>query len=93
MGKVSVLMERLGFAPSSAVGGESLELHRCPFGQLAERHSSVVCGAHRGLMQGSLGERGAPLRATRLEPFVRPGMCLARLAVAPDVPVDDESGR
>jgi predicted ArsR family transcriptional regulator len=81
------LMDGLGFAPSATGAGGPIELHRCPFRQVAEQHSRVVCGVHLGLMQGALDEISAPLRATRLEPFVRPGLCLAHLA--PDTTVED----
>lgn len=83
------LMDRLGFAPSAS--GSSIQLHRCPFRQVAEEHSAVVCGVHLGLMQGALDNLGAPLRADRLEPFRTPDLCLAHLAPVPDTPVPDTS--
>lgn len=73
------LMDRLGFAPAQPDADGPVELHRCPFGEVAEQHSGVVCGVHLGLMQGALEALGAPLEATRLEPFVAPGLCLAHL--------------
>jgi predicted ArsR family transcriptional regulator len=82
------LMDGLGFAPSATGAGGPIELHRCPFRQVAEQHSRVVCGVHLGLIQGVLDEISAPLRATRLEPFVRPGLCLAHLA--PDTTAGDD---
>ena len=84
--ELAELMDRLGFAPRAPVPGTSLELHRCPFGQVAQRHSSVVCGVHLGLIQGALAERGAPMRAAGLDPFVTPQMCLARFAPAAEDP-------
>ena len=78
------LMDRLGFAPTAA--GGSIELHRCPFRQVAEEHSAVVCGVHLGLMQGALETLGAPLRADRLEPFATPDLCLAHLTPLTDPP-------
>lgn len=83
------LMDRLGFAPTAA--GTSIELHRCPFRQVAEEHSAVVCGVHLGLMQGALDNLGAPLRADRLEPFRTPDLCLAHLTPLPDIPVPDDT--
>jgi len=35
-----------------------------------------------GLIRGALTELGATTRATKLEPFVRPDLCVARLAGA-----------
>lgn len=75
---VVALMERLGFAPRDGRDADAIELHRCPFGQVAGRHSAVVCGVHLGLLQGALEERRAPVDAA-LEPFVSPRMCRARL--------------
>lgn len=77
------LLDGLGFAPRTTAGGAVVELHRCPFRQVAEHHSPVVCGVHLGLMQGALARSGAPVRAGSLEPFVTPELCLARLEVEP----------
>ena len=71
------LLDELGFAPHTTGPGQAIELHRCPFRQVAEEHSPVVCGVHLGLMQGALTGRGAPMRASSLEPFVTPQLCLA----------------
>ena len=54
-------------------------MHRCPFRDLAEQHGDVVCSVHLGLIRGALAEIGAPVTATRLEPFVEPSLCRARL--------------
>jgi predicted ArsR family transcriptional regulator len=75
------LLDGLGFAPRAAASGAVVELHRCPFRQVAERHSPVVCGVHLGLMQGALSRSGAPVRAGVLEPFATPEVCLAHLDV------------
>jgi len=73
------LLDSLGFAPRAVDGGRTVELHRCPFLEVAKRHPEVVCGVHLGLLQGALAEMDAPVRATHLEPFVTPQLCLARL--------------
>lgn len=77
--RVVQVLDRLGFAPADLGPASPIELHRCPFRQVAEEHSLVVCGVHLGLMQGVLDDVAAPLRVTRLEPFVSPGLCLAHL--------------
>jgi predicted ArsR family transcriptional regulator len=69
----------IGFAPELGADGTTIYLHRCPFRVLAESHSDVVCGAHLGMIQGALTELGAPLSATRLLPFVEPGLCIVTL--------------
>lgn len=83
------LMTRLGFEPTQPRAGSPVELHRCPFREVAERHPRVVCGVHLGLLQGALDELGAPLEATRLEPFVTPDLCLAHLTPTAGVPAVD----
>ncbi len=52
----------------------------CPFLELAREHQEVICPIHLGLMRGALAELGAKTRATKREPFVRPDLCVARLA-------------
>ena len=56
-----------------------IRLRHCPFLELAEGYDQVVCAIHLGLMQGALTGLGAPVTATRLEPFAEPGACLAHL--------------
>ena len=76
----------IGFAPELSADGTAINLHRCPFRELAESHPDVVCGAHLGMVQGALAELGGPVSATRLLPFVQPDLCiitLARSAAAP----------
>ena len=68
-----------GFAPELSADGTSLTLHRCPFRELAVSHPDVVCGAHLGIIQGALTELGTMVSATRLLPFVTPGLCVATL--------------
>jgi predicted ArsR family transcriptional regulator len=76
---VRVLAE-VGFEPR--VAGEQasiVELHHCPFREVAEAHREIACSVHLGLMQGLLAAVRAPLTADRLEPFVEPHLCLAHL--------------
>lgn len=76
------VLTAIGFAPEvrSSADGAELRLHHCPFREVAEKHTDVVCSIHLGLMQGALGELQAPLAATSLEPFVTPNLCVARLS-------------
>lgn len=66
----------------------SIRMHACPVRDLARSRPEVVCGMHLGLLQGLLdrsaaedGLRKSARRAMRahLEPFVEPGLCVARL--------------
>jgi predicted ArsR family transcriptional regulator len=72
------LLAEQGFEP--VVEGEAIELHRCPFHDLAETRPDVVCSVHRGLLSGALDGLGSELRVAALEIFPRPGVCAVRLA-------------
>lgn len=51
----------LGFDPEFAVdehGGAQIAFTRCPFGELAEANPDLVCGLHRGLVEGFADARG-----------------------------------
>lgn len=79
------LLDRTGFAPDTAATADGpIGLRHCPFGALARDQGEVVCGVHLGLMRGILQELDAPFDATRLEPFVTPGLCLAHLGSLPE---------
>jgi predicted ArsR family transcriptional regulator len=69
-----------GFAPEVSADGTSINLHRCPFRELAVINPDVVCGAHLGIIQGALTELGGTVSATRLLPFVTPGLCVTTLS-------------
>ncbi|MFP1155401.1 helix-turn-helix transcriptional regulator [Mycobacterium sherrisii] len=75
------LLDRLGFAPERRreTGAQQVGLRHCPFLEIAENRSNVVCSVHLGLMQGALESWAAPVTAERLEAFVEPDLCLAHL--------------
>jgi len=79
--KVVELFDELGFMPEAVEesGERKILLHRCPFREVAESNQRVVCAVHLGMLKGALAEMGAPLQATRLEPFVKPTLCIAHL--------------
>ena len=54
-------------------------MRRCPFRELAERYPRVVCSLHAGIIDGALEELDAPVELERLEPWVTPTTCVARL--------------
>jgi predicted ArsR family transcriptional regulator len=53
---------------------------RCPFHALAESQPEVVCAVHKGLITGALSALGSDLEVECLDVFVRPDLCVARLA-------------
>jgi len=77
------LLADVGFEPELARSERSTQIlmRPCPFLELARSHQDVICPIHLGLMRGALAESGAATQATRLEPFVRPDLCVAHLAV------------
>lgn len=73
------LLDEFGFAPEQPEA-DQLRLRHCPFLELAETRSAVVCSIHLGLMQGALENWRAPLTVERLDAFIEPDMCLVHLA-------------
>ncbi|TFD73953.1 helix-turn-helix transcriptional regulator [Cryobacterium fucosi] len=96
--RVVAILDQVGFSPvlggpdhGAPTGTASLaddapvviELHRCPFIDVARSQADIVCSLHRGLIQGALERLDAPFGRVALEPFARPGVCLARLEPEP----------
>lgn len=81
------LLAEMGFAPHrrAADGEVYVALRHCPFLELAQDRTSVVCPIHLGLMQGALEAWNAPVTVDRLEPFVEPDLCLAHVASVKEV--------
>jgi predicted ArsR family transcriptional regulator len=79
--RLNRLLDAVGFQSEAHVTGGDIEvrLRHCPFREVAQKHTDVVCAIHLGLMRGALDELGAPMTATSLDPFVTPQMCIAHL--------------
>jgi len=77
------VLDELGFAPERRAtgGGQQVGLRHCPFLELAENRSGVVCPVHLGIMQGALEAWEAPISVDRLDAFVEPDLCLAHISV------------
>jgi len=74
------VLDDLDFAPEPADGPTStLRLHHCPFLELTEERTDVVCPMHLGLMQGVLQEWGSDVMVTDLDAFVEPDLCLVHV--------------
>jgi predicted ArsR family transcriptional regulator len=81
VGAVVDLLADQGFDP--AASGTAIEMRRCPFHDLAETNPDVVCGLHRGLIDGALTACGSALAVRELEIFPESDVCVVRLAEAP----------
>ena len=81
--RLTGLLAEMGFAPDAedagGGAGRTVSLRHCPFLEVADHHRDIVGALHLGLMQGALAELRAPLSADRLDPFVRPNLCIAHL--------------
>lgn len=78
--QVRALFERLGFAPrlTDERLQRHLELHACPFREVARVYPQIVCSAHRGLLREALHRSGVPGAGdAQLRPFVEPELCIA----------------
>ena len=86
--RLNSVLDAVGFQPEARNAKKVTEvyLHHCPFREVAEQHTDVVCALHLGLMQGALDELRAPIDATSLEPFVTPQLCIARLQPRTNAP-------
>jgi predicted ArsR family transcriptional regulator len=76
---IAAALTREGFDATRA--GDSIEMRRCPFFDLAHASPRIVCGLHRGLVDGTLEAGRSPLRVIQLRPFAEPGVCRAQLGV------------
>jgi len=73
---IASLLDREGFAAEQK--DDRIEMRRCPFSELAERHPEVVCTLHHGIIDGALEVAGSR-QVDRLDPFVEPTLCIAHL--------------
>jgi predicted ArsR family transcriptional regulator len=85
-GRLVDLLADIGFMPEAVTTSRRrrIDLHHCPFREIATTHGEVVCSVHLGLMQGLLTEIDAPIQAQRVEPFAEPMVCRVDLEEHPD---------
>jgi predicted ArsR family transcriptional regulator len=69
---VNAALQALGYEPAHTPGGD-LELRNCPFRQLAQTHTALVCALNLDLVQGLL--KGAGEAGTRAVLAPREGRC------------------
>lgn len=81
LGRLDAVLERVGFAQSRGEGpeGSEMQISHCPFLELARERPDVVCTLHLGLLRGAAEQLEAPVEVTGLQPFARPGLCIATL--------------
>ncbi|WP_084262342.1 helix-turn-helix transcriptional regulator [Actinomadura formosensis] len=91
--RLNRMMADMGFSPEFEHDAEHQDpeeirvlVHNCAFGEIAENHANVACPLHLGLIQGALSEMDVALSADRLDPMVRPNLCVAYLRRAGDSP-------
>ena len=77
------LLDEGGFAPRAVDDGGVLELHACPFMDLARERSDVVCTMHLGLVRRLLERWGLPSGALLTPVLDGSGPCLVRLRPRP----------
>lgn len=71
-------MAGAGFQPRfRRTGGGSVEvaLRDCPFREMLEDHRELVCGIHRGLLEGMLESLKPPLELREFKPFAERSVC------------------
>lgn len=56
------LLDDIGFAPAWSDDRRRIELHTCPYLNLARERADVVCTMHLGLIQDRLSASGRPVR-------------------------------
>ena len=81
--QVRSTLAELGFDPEPVNARSSeIRLRHCPFLDLVDGSSEVICSLHLGLMQGAFTALDGPVAVDRLDAFVQPDLCVARLAPA-----------
>jgi predicted ArsR family transcriptional regulator len=75
------ILESVGFTTDLDTSGkEPIVLQRtCPFAGVVESHAEVVCGLHRGLLQGVLDGVGAHFEVGELRMATQGQACVVRL--------------
>jgi predicted ArsR family transcriptional regulator len=71
-------LARAGFDPRfrrAGLGAVEITMRDCPFRDLLGEHRDLVCGIHRGLLEGMLAELRPPMRITDFAPMVDRGIC------------------
>ena len=76
-------LDALGFDPAVVLeeAGATIAFAHCPFRELAEAEPDLVCGLHRGMVEGFVRTKGGA-RVTAFHPLVDRTPCQVSLALA-----------
>lgn len=83
---VEQLLELRGFQPTRGEGDQTVVLHHCPYSDLAVEQQQVVCGAHLGLIRGSLHQLNSPVTAVFTEIDPETPRCVVQVVSARQQP-------
>jgi len=76
--RIVTVLDDTGFSPRLSGGGARIELHSCPFMELARNRPDVVCTVHLGLIRGLMTGSGDGVRMRMV--LDGSGPCIIRLA-------------
>lgn len=90
--QVTDLFTDLGFDASTEPLADRIYLKSCPYAAIREAFPGV-CDIHLGLMRGSLAVIGSDLSVRDFDVDVRPGLCVAHLAISSAPTSDTKEAR
>ena len=80
-----------GFAPAMGEDRHTVELHECPYFELATELPGVVCAVHHGLTEGALQQAGVAARVRVVPVLDGSGPCLVHILNVPEDPPTADS--
>lgn len=84
VGAVVDVLDQWGYHPSVTLEDEgrvaTVCLKNCPLAELARTNPTIACGVHRGVIAGTLQALNATDSSVRLDAFVEPDLCIARIS-------------
>lgn len=97
LGRALDVLRSWGYEPELTVGGAArdarVDLTHCPFRDLAQQNTAVVCGIHQGLIAGTMSRLGEPDTTVDLHAFAEGDRCIAYVhSPAPAMPGTDQPG-
>jgi predicted ArsR family transcriptional regulator len=93
LAQLTDVLTDIGFRPQLVGSRRRIDLHHCPFRELARERGEVVCAVHLGVVQGLLTALDAPVRARRATPFVSPNLCHVHLRAGSETVGTNPLGR